>query len=208
MAKYISIGQFNKYYFFILGSILVKLLNTFITGFFPSLTPNNPVFLFGFQPFLLSHPYIKYTFQYLGIGLGGLISQIIFNIRNKDILKENKNSKDDENSNSFSISKYRYNSELIYNNILYKNIKSYLKKVFFVFVLYYFSKISISSLDSFGFHQVKIWTFEFIPVYILSQKMLKAKIYKHQKFSLSTTLIFSTLLTIFNELSFFLSFNE
>jgi hypothetical protein len=64
--------------------------------------------------------------------------------------------------------------------------------------LYYFSKISISSLDSFGFHQVKIWTFEFIPVYILSQKMLKAKIYKHQKFSLSTTLIFSTLIYFIN----------
>jgi len=64
--------------------------------------------------------------------------------------------------------------------------------------LYYFSKVSISSLDSLGFHQEKIWTFEFIPVYILSQKILKTKIYKHQKLSLSITLIFSTLLYFIN----------
>jgi len=203
MGKYISIGQFNKYYFFILGSILVKLLNTFITGFFPSLTPNNPFFLFGFQPFLLSHPYIKYTCQYLGIGLGGLISNFIFYIRNKDIgkqFKEDKNSQDiiNDTSNALNMSKGRFSSVLIYHNVFDKNKKSYLKKVFFVFFLYYFSKISISSLDSLGFHQVKIWTFEFIPVYILSQRMLKTKIYKHQKFSLSTTLIFSTLLYFIN----------
>ena len=169
MGKYISIGQFNKYYFFILGSILVKLLNTFIVDYFPSLTPNKPIFLFGFQPFLLSHPFIKYTFQFLGIGLGGLISEFIFNIGSKDIGKKFKEDKD-----------------------------SYLKKIYLVFFLYYFSKLSISSLDSLGFHQVKLWTFEFIPVYFFSQKLLKTKIYKHQKLSLLATLIFTTLLYFIN----------
>jgi len=202
MGKYISIGQFNKYYFFILGSILVKLLNTFITGFYPSLTPNNPVFLFGFPPSLLSHPFIKYTFQYLGYALGGLISQFIFYIRNKDVgkqFKEEENSQDDDNSSAL-MSRSRYNSKFIYNyqNIFDKNRKSYFKRVFLVFFLYYFSKVSISSLDSLGFHQTKLWTFEFFPVYILTQKILKTKIYKHQKFSLSTTLIFSTLLYFIN----------
>ena len=173
MGKYISIGQFNKYYFFILGSILVKLLSTFITGFFPSLTPNNPVFLFGFQPSLLSHPFIKYSFQYLGIGLGGLISNFIFYIRNKDIgkqFKEDRISQNiiDDNTNALSISINRYSSALIYHNVFDKNKKSYLKRVFLVFIMYYFSKVSISSLDSLGFHQTKLWTFEFIPVYILS----------------------------------------
>ena len=166
MGSFISIGQFNKYYFFILGSILVKLLNTFITGFFPSLTPNNPVFLLGFQPSFLSHPFIKYTFQYLGIGLGGLISEFIFYIRNKDAraqFKGENNFQDNDNP-----SKNRYNSALIYYNIFNKNKKSYLKNIFFVFILYYFSKVSISSLDNLGFHQTKLWTFEFIPVYILS----------------------------------------
>jgi len=220
MGSFISIGQFNKYYFFILGSILVKLLNTFITGFFPSLTPNNPVFLLGFQPSFLSHPFIKYTFQYLGIGLGGLISHYIFYKRNKDVgkkFKEEKNFQNEENNsqdelkesqdidndndNSKSlITKSRFNSAFTFNNndISFKNEKSYLKTAFIVFILYYFSKVSISSLDSLGFHQTKLWTFEFIPVYILSQKMLNIKIYKHQKFSLSTTLIFTTLLYFIN----------
>ena len=188
---YISIGQFNKYYFIILGSIIVKLLNTFITGFFPSLTPNNPVFLFGFQPSLLSHPFIKYSFEYLGIGLGGLISQIIFYIRNKDM---GTHFKEERNSSSLVINISPYNSLIRY----YKNKKSYLKRIFLVFFCYYFSKVSISSLDSLGFHQTKIWTFEPILIYILSHKILKTKMFKHQKFSLSITLIFATLFYFIN----------
>ena len=49
MAKYISLGRFNKKYFFILGSIIVRIIVTFISGFTPYLTPNNPIFIFGFN---------------------------------------------------------------------------------------------------------------------------------------------------------------
>ena len=194
MGRFISIGQFNKYYFLILGSILVKLFITFIIGFYPTLKPNSPKFLFGFFPNLLSHPLIKNSFQYCGIGLGGLILGLIFYKNNKETEKE----LNESNNNSTLINSSRTSSVLIYNDIFSKNKKIYLRKIFFVFFSYYFSKLSISSLDNLGFHQAKYWTLEFIALYYFSQKILKAKIYNHQQISLLITLIFTTLLYFIN----------
>ena len=201
MGRYISIGKFNKYYFLILGSIIVKLFNSFIIGFYPSLKPNEPLFLFVFTPKLLSyHPLIKNTFQYFGIGLGGIILELISYKNNKEDEKEilNESNRNPNNSNSNSFNTSRSNSNLIYNNIFLKNKKIYLRKIFFVFFSYYFSKISISSLDSLGFHQAKYWTLEFIALYYFTKKILKTKIYNHQIISLLITLIFTTLLYFIN----------
>ena len=194
MGKYISIGQFNKYYFFILGSISVKFFITFIIGFFPTLTPNKPIFLLGFSPKILSHPVIKNTIQYFGIGLGGLILELFLYKKNNDNEKETK--KNEINVSSSITSKS--NKSLIYNDIFSKNEKIYFKKIFFVFFAYYFSKTAISSLDSLGFHQVKFWTLEFIAIYYFSRRILRIKIYSHQIISLLITLILSTLLFFIN----------
>ena len=194
MGKYISIGKFNRYYFLILVSILVKLFISFITGFYPSLKPNKPLFLFGFSPNLLFHPLIKNSFQYFGIGLGGLILGLITYKKNKENEKELIN---ESNKNPNSINN-RSSSLLIYNDIFLKNKKIYKRKIFFVFLSYYFSKISISSLDSLGFHQAKYWTLEFIALYYFSKKILKEEIYNHQLISLLITLIFTTLLYFIN----------
>ena len=194
MGKYISIGQFNKYYFFILGSISVKFFITFIIGFSPSLTPNKTIFLLRFNPNLLSHPFIKNIIQYFGIGLGGLILELLSYKKNIENDKEIKINETNKYSNPSSIS----NSTLIYNDIFSKNEKIYIKKIFFVFMAYYFSKISINSLDSLGFHQVKFWTLEFIALYYFSQKIVKTKIYNHQIISLITALILSTLFFFIN----------
>ena len=78
MAKYISFGQFNKKYFFILGSITVRIIILFISGLTPYLTPNKTIYLFGFNSNFISHPLIAYCFQYFSIGLGGIILQFIF----------------------------------------------------------------------------------------------------------------------------------
>ena len=148
MGRFISI---NKYYFLILGSILIKFLNTFITGFYPTL--NNPLFLFGFRPNLLSHPLVKNTFQYFGIILGGLILKLI----------SYKNNQEDENEiilNEFNINTYNLNISR----------KIYLRKISFDLFSYYFSKITISSLDNLGFHQAKYWTLEFIALYYFTKK--------------------------------------
>ena len=84
MAKCISFGQFNKKYFFILGSLIVWIIITFITGFTPYLTPNNSLFIFGFSSNIFSHPMITYCFQYFSLCLGGIILELIFWKKNKE----------------------------------------------------------------------------------------------------------------------------
>ena len=84
MTKYISFGQFNKKYFFILGSLIVRIIITFITGFTPYLTPKNSLFIFGFSSNIFSHPMITYCFQYFSLCLGGIILELIFRNKNND----------------------------------------------------------------------------------------------------------------------------
>ena len=191
MGKYISIGLFNKYYYFILGSITVKFLITFSIGLRPVLTPNKPFFLFGFKPVLLKHPIIRKILEYFGIGLGGIILDYIFN-------KKNKYQETTQDLNMFHINTGT-NELLAKDNILLKNKKKYKKKVFFIFFSYFYSNIIISSFDSLGFHQLKIWTLEILAFIYFSQTILgKKKIYKHQKLSFTFILIFSTLLFLIN----------
>ena len=192
MAKLISFGQFNKYYFLILGSIIVRLFILFINGLYPSLKTDNPVFLFGFKSIFLDHPLIKRALEYFGIGIGGLILGLISSKLNK------LNKKDLLETETISINKSRLNSLLIYNDIFSKNKKSYIKKIFFVFFSFYFADLIINSLDELGFHQLKFWTFEFLALYYFLITILGKKIYNHQIVSLSITLIFTTLLYFIN----------
>ena len=78
MGKYISLGQFNRNYFFILGSISTKFILTFISGFTPNLSPNSPIFLFGIKSNLFTHPLIKNCIQYFSISLGGMYNTWIY----------------------------------------------------------------------------------------------------------------------------------
>ena len=198
MGKYISIGKFNKYYFFILGSITLKFLISFSIGFYPTLTPNKPLYLFVFKSVLLEHPIIKNILEYFGIGLGGIILDFIFHKKNK----YGENTSNLTNSNL----KKRASTLLIYNNIFLKNKKIYLKKVIFIFFSYYYANILISSFDSLGFHQLKVWTLEILAFLYFYKKILGKKIYRHQELSLIITLIFATLLFVIN--SFIPNTNE
>ena len=199
MGKYISIGLFNKYYFFILGSITAKFLITFSIGLSPVLNPNEPFFLFGFEPRLLKHPIIRKILEYFGIGLGGIILNLIFK-------KQNEYEEKTQELNIFHINT-RTQALLAKNNILLKNKRKYKKIVIFIFFSYLYSNIIISSFDSLGFHQLKIWPLEILAFVYLSKKILgKKKLYKHQKLSFTIILIFSTLLFFIN--SFIPNSNE
>ena len=62
MWKFISLGEFSKYYFFILGIIFVKFIKTFICGFTPELPAFNTIYLFNYKSFFVSHPLLM-SFQ-------------------------------------------------------------------------------------------------------------------------------------------------
>ena len=194
MKKYLTLGKFDKYYFLIISSALIKLLMNFITGFFPSLKPNEPIFIFGFPPILLSHPILNYVIEFFGITIFGLIIRYIFRQNNKNIGKqfivESNTKKDGENNSSSK----RSNSSLLYHDIFSINNKLFLKQIFVIFIFYYYGELSINLLDGQGFHLLKIWAFEYISIYYFSKKFINKRIYKHQILALFLTLIFSTLL--------------
>ena len=203
MAKYLSFGHFNKKYFFILGSITVRIIVIFITGFTPYLTPNNTYFLFGFNSNIFSHPIITYCLQYISLCLGGLILELIFNNKNN-----NKNHKKEINSGiktAIELSKIRNRNLTVYKYLLNENdieikkngTKDFLK-IFIVFSLYYFAKISLTSLDNLGFNRVKYWPLEFIFLLIFSKKILNRVLYKHQQLSLYILLFLCTTIYVIN----------
>jgi len=85
MAKYISLGKFNRKYFFILGSIIVRIILLFISGLSPYIAPNETYYLLGIKSQIFSDPLLSYCFQYFFIFLGGLILEIILQKKTRTI---------------------------------------------------------------------------------------------------------------------------
>ena len=190
MVKYISFGQFNKKYSYILGSVTTRLINTYIIGYTPLLTPNNTIYIFDFKSNLFSHPLIPYCFQYFSVFLGGIILNYVFNKKNKDkdIIIDTAPLTEDLD--------YTSSREFIFNDKDKNNYFKYYLRIFLVFSLYYFAKVSITTFDNMGYNKVKYWTLEFIFLYIFSKKILHRSIYRHQKLSLIILLIICTIISI------------
>ena len=201
MCEFISFGEFNKKYFFILGSITVRLIIIFIYGVTPYLTPNDTIYIFGFKSSFFSHPLISYCFQYFSMILGGIILHIIYTYKNKsakNITEEE--SVDEEKDKIFN----NINSEGIIqkemNKIEEMNDKKYIKRIFLIFAVYFFSQIANNSLNQLGFNRVKFWSLESIFLYIFSKKILNKIMYKHQKTSILAMIICCTLIYLANSL--------
>ena len=194
MVKYISFGQFNKKYFFILGSITVRIIMLFISGLTPYLTPNNTIYLFGFKSNFISHPLIAYCFQYFSIALGGVILQFILYKKNEDKNLTTEKTLTKYQTSNFSVTPTNLSQKDENKN---SEIKNYLKIVV-VFSLYYYAKIAMTSFDNLGYNRVKYWPLEFIFLYIFSKKILNRIMYIHQKISLITLIIICTSIYVLN----------
>ena len=199
MSKYISFGEFNKKYFLILGCIAVRIIMAFISGFTPYLTPNNTYFLFGVKSNFLTHPLITYIFQYFSLFVGGYILEFIFNDKKKN--KDVESNSSHKSSFTQLVQKY-FNNPIAqkyvqYNNLLKIDKKNYLR-IFFVFSLYYYAKIAMTSFDNIGYNRVKYWPLEFIFLYIFSRKILNKIMYKHQKYPLIILLFACTTIYVIN----------
>jgi mannose/fructose/N-acetylgalactosamine-specific phosphotransferase system component IIC len=219
MGKYFSIGHFNKYYFFILGSITIRIIIGFMQGFTPYLSPNDTIFLLGFKSNLFSHPLISNCFQYFAIAFGGIILDFIYfkvNKKNYDVnpnendkCSDNKTENKDVMNSSDAIDSSKLselNKQLKNKEIKRENYILYLRTIFLLYFFYFFAKISMSSLDNLGYNRVKYWPLEFIFLYYFLRKIIGKKLYKHQLISLSIILIFCTSIYTLN--SFFPYTNE
>ena len=205
MNKYILFGQCNKKYFFILGSLSVRIIVTFITGFTPYLTPKNTIYIFGFKSNFFSHPMISYCFQYFSLCLGGIILELIFRDKKKKEKEEEDIVEPDIKPSftfPFSLSKSptlkRTQTNYIFNDINKKNDFKYFIRIFFVYSLYYFAKIVMTSFDNIGYNRVKYWPLEFIFLYLFAKKILTKIFYTHQIISLLTLMIICTTIYLLN----------
>ena len=202
MTKYISFGQFNKKYFYILGSLIVRIIITFIIGFTPSLTPGKTLYIFGFRSNLFSHPLITYCFQYFSLCLGGIILELIFRDKKKDENDENASRIETNTTFTFSFTKTKElnatSTNLIFNDKNKSKDLKYFLRIFLVYSLYYFAKLTMNSFDNIGFNRVKYWPFEFIFLYIFSKKILKKIFYTHQILSVSILILICTTISLIN----------
>ena len=197
MCKYISFGKCNKNYYFILGSIAVKFIITFIYGYTPILEPDKTIYIFGFKSKIFSHPVITLCFQYLSMIIGGIILQIIYNHRNKGSrnIKEEEvvdveKITDDLHTESIILREYKKNEKM-------KN-KNDIKKIFLIFAVYFISQLTITSLNQLKLNRIKFWSLEPIFLYIFSKKVLNRTIYKHQKISIIIIIICCTSIYLVN----------
>ena len=202
MAKYFTLGQFNKKYFFILGSIIIRIVVTFISGFSLYLTPKNTIYIFGSESNFFSHPFISYCLQYLSLFLGGIILECVSKKKSES---SNKNRLINEETNSSLFparsktnSRTDSASALIFNAPNKNFEKKNFLKIFFIFSLYYFAKVAMLSLDNLGYNRVKYWPLEFIFLYIFSTKILNRTMYTHQRLSLSTLLLICMIIYVIN----------
>ena len=97
MVKYITLGKFNKYYFFLLGSVAVRIIKVFIIGFKTSL--NNQIYLFKHKPFFIRHPFFMEFLQYFFFALIGFILEMIYYRNNNNKLSNDKADEATENNN-------------------------------------------------------------------------------------------------------------
>ena len=118
---------------------------------------------------------ISYCFQYFSLCLGGIILELIFrdkkkNEKEEDDIVETKTKK----SFSFSLSRTqtlrRASTKYIFNDKNKRNDFKYFIRIFFVYSLYYFAKIVMTSFDNIGYNRVKYWPLEFIFLYLFSKK--------------------------------------
>ena len=86
----------------------------------------------------------------------------------------------------------------MFNDKNKSNDWKYFLRIFFVYSLYYFSKIAMSSLDNIGYNRVKYWPLEFIFLYLFSKKIMNKIFYSHQILSLSTLMFICTTIYLLN----------
>ena len=153
----ISIGNCYKFYFYILGSSLFKVLYLMILG-----DKDNNFGLFGFAPILSSYNNMQSIYTYLGYIIFGIITYLCFN--NKE--KKNKNV-------------FLETLELIKDKMKNQDKTKTKFQTFLVCLCFAFYKEIQNLLFSFGYQPLDYWTFEVIFTFLLMKKYFEVDIYRH-----------------------------
>ena len=195
MVKYITLGKFNKYYFFLLGSVAVRIIKVFIIGFKTSL--NNQIYLFKHKPFFIRHPFFMEFLQYFFFALIGFILEMIYYRNNNNKLSNDKADEATENNND-SINYDNINNDIASDKIGEINDKKNFWKILLVIFFCFLSLIVSDLLENLGVTSLKLWPLEYIFLIIFSKKILNRILYKHQNVSLLIIIVFCSIIVVVN----------
>jgi len=208
MAKYISLGAFNRRYYYILYIVaLMTIMQSFyglrLSNFFTKIT----IFYSEHQIKKFSkHNFIHQFFYFL---LSFLFSFISYKIEQ---YKKNKNKKNSNELIKSCIEKDRTESEIsnsqesVINKTKYKNEKSNESirfKIIFLIIIFLWSiqEQLFKIYKDTGIRALDFWTIELLIISIFHIKMFNTQIYNHQKFSI----LFSISLLILKIIKIFVS---
>ena len=177
MKRYITFGNWNKNYLFIIAAIISIDISKIITGLNYL---NYKLEIFDVNE-LSGHIYIHELFYYLLI----LICSSLFLIYEQK--RDNTNIKNDEPQNDEEISRLS-NQTLIYNDIYYYTNKKISNSFEFFIIFLYVLFEHIDSVCRQFFSYADFWMLELIIMTYLNLKMFNIKIHNHQ--SLSIYLVF------------------
>ena len=167
-AKLIKIGECLRFYLYLLGALISKLISIFLLGGF-----KNNMNLFGFSPILKSYNIIQSLYTYIGY----IIFSFIFRLCSKH--------------NEITSKKYKL--IFMYNNFSKPNYKKFCFQIFLVSFCFAFYYEAINILNSLDFQLLNFWSFETIFTFLLMQKYFKFDIYNHHKCSIYFIIISSSL---------------
>ena len=193
MTKYITLGKFNKNYFFLLGAILIRTFKKFIKGFKPGLKDFGKIYLFNHEPFFVRHPLLKKILQYFSYALIGFILDKIYYRNNNNNIKLS-NERTDETVDNSTVELFNDNNTDRIGEI---NDKKNIGKIFLVILFCFLSQFICDFLDNYkGIVSLKFWPLEYIFLIIFSKKILHRILYKHQKVSMITIIVFCSIIVI------------
>jgi len=184
MKKYITFGNFNTNYKFILSSIIFTLIYNFLFGVQKGYSTESIRFLPENE--FRYHNLIHDIFNYFGIIIISSILLLVEEINSKKDKKNEKEVHEIKSNNTIILIHNPTKIDQINKNTFFNllmitilwAIHEQLEKVFYI--------CGLSDLD--------YWTCEMLILSFLSKKMLGAEIHKHQKFAIFLVLIFCSLI--------------
>ena len=184
MKKYITFGNFNTNYKFILFSIIFTLIYNFMFGVQIGYSTESIRFLPENE--FRYHNLIHDIFNYFGIFIISLILLLVEEINSKTDKKNEKEVQETKSNREIILIHNptkidQINKNTFFNILLIAAlwvISEQLEKVFYI--------CGLADLD--------YWTCEMLILSFLSKQMLGAEIHKHQKFAIFLVLIFCSLI--------------
>ena len=190
MGKYISIGEYNKFYKHIWYYLITKFIYEYL---FYSFFEEKVELLKNVFPKTVL---IQGAFNYLALFIFSLLLHI-YEVKQRKMgkVKPMKNDNSDNKSlSSNKTEKSNFDIELIYNDLMESKYISI--SDFMVIVLLYFCIQFFIQFFHFNLKGLDYWMFELLFIALVSLKLYNLPIYKHKLFGILFIAIFCTLLKI------------